>query len=162
MSTLRPARSAESPLLWSLLQRSVRSLAPGHYSAEAIAAWAPATPDHPAWSRRLTGQTTLVVERLGQIAGFISYDHKGHIDLLYTDPDHVRCGMAGTLLRAAEDALRAEAQPRLTTAASRVAMPVFRRHGFEVVREERVHRNGVAISRYAMVKPLPMKPVADG
>lgn len=151
---LRKALAEEAPALHALLRRSVQALAADHYSAEALAAWAPAAIDQQAWAARLAGQSTIVAWRNAAMAGFISYDATGDIDLLYTDPGHARQGVASALLRSAEAALRAQAVEALTTAASRVAMPVFRAQGFTITAEERVRRAGVEIARYRMRKSV--------
>lgn len=148
---IRPYRDADLKPVADLFTASVHELTVREYNATQRMAWAPRPPDLDRWRRRLHTHHTLVAEG-DQLAGFISFEPDGHIDLLYTSPRHTRLGVASALYRHVEALLTAQGVTRLHTEASAVARPFFERHGFHVVRPERVVRRGVTFARYAMEK----------
>jgi putative acetyltransferase len=95
-----------------------------------------------------------VAEEGQDLAGFISYDDDGTIDLVFTAPNYARRGIASTLYHEAEQQLIAKGAKELKTEASVVAKPFFERHGFEVVDEQRVTVRGAQFLRYNMRKDL--------
>jgi putative acetyltransferase len=64
-------------------------------------------------------------------------------------------GVGRTLYGAVEREARAEGLRRIFTEASITARPFFERRGFRVVREQTVVVRGVAMTNFAMEKPLP-------
>ena len=88
----------------------------------------------------------------GRLCGFVSCTGDGHIDLLYTAPEQARRGVASLLLQHAEAHMRACGAAAFHTEASLVAQPFFARHGYVVVEEQFVQRQGVGFRRYAMRK----------
>jgi len=135
-----------------LFTASVHGLPVDHYDAEQREAWAPTLPDLSAWDARLKGLTTLVAEIDGKLAGFISYEPNGHIDLLYTSPASPRIGVASDLLRHAEAELSCTGIDEVFTEASLAARPFFEREGFWVKEEQIVSLRGVQFLRYLMCK----------
>lgn len=150
--TIRPFRDSETESLVSLFTESVHTLATTEYTAEQRAAWAPTDPDMDGWRQRFQECQTLVAEEEGIPLGFISFEPDGHIDLLYTAPDAARQGVASALLGAAVRQLSASGSRTFYTEASLIAAPFFKRHGFEVIEEQRVFRGGVGFRRYRMRK----------
>jgi putative acetyltransferase len=138
----------------SLFTESVHLLAVGAYDAEQRMAWAPQPLRLDFWRERLSHLTTLVAEIGGELAGFISYEDSGHIDLLYTAPAHVRSGIATALYGKVENVLGSLGVDELFTQASLVARPFFERQGFRIVDEQRVVLDSVSLQRYAMRKSL--------
>ncbi len=133
---------------------SIHGLAAPYYSAEQLAAWAPATPDRARWEMRLDQLRTFVAEVDGAMAGFISFADEGYLDFLFTHPDCARRGVATALYEKMETRLRAIGTPEITTHASLAARPFFDRHGFAVTEEEMADCRGVALRRFAMRKAL--------
>ncbi|HET9394756.1 MAG TPA: GNAT family N-acetyltransferase [Nitrospiraceae bacterium] len=149
---IRPYRESDAEVVALLFTDSVHDLASSDYDATQRAAWAPIPPDLNFWRERLDCLQTLVAELDQQLAGFISYERNGHIDLLYTSPAHSRRGIASALYRAAESDLARHGISEIFTEASIVARPFFERFGFHVVEEQCVQRRGVEFRRYAMRK----------
>jgi putative acetyltransferase len=149
---IRPYRESDAEAVALLFTDSVHHLASSEYDASQRAAWAPIPPDLNFWTERLGRLQTLIAEEDRQLAGFISYEQNGHIDLLYTSPAHARRGVASALYRAAESDLARHGISEIFTEASIVAHPFFERFGFHVVEEQCVQRRGVTFRRYAMRK----------
>ena len=97
-----------------------------------------------------------------QLAGFLSYDGQGHIDLLFVDPKSARRGVATCLLGHAETALAAAGVRQLWTEASLTARPFFAGQGFEVTEEQTVALRGEVFRRFQMHKTLTLPPVPGG
>lgn len=151
---IRQYREADAEAVAVLFTESVHRLACSHYDEAQLAAWAPRPPDLRSWSARLSLSKTLVAEVNLQLAGFVSYEQNGHIDLLYVSPEHARRGVASMLYRQAEVALIAGEVAEIFTEASLVARPFFERCGFRVAEEQCVQRRGLAFHRYGMRKSL--------
>lgn len=132
---------------------SVHALAADHYDTSQRAAWAPPSPDLEAWKSRMERQDALVAEdENGAIAGFIAYDRGGHVDLIFTAPEHARKGVATLLYQSAEADLAIRGVTALFTEASITARPFFESQGFRTVKQETVHREAVTLERYVMRK----------
>lgn len=151
---IRNYREGDVEAVASLFTDSVHHLASGHYDANQCLAWAPLPPDLNQWTERLAHLQTLVAEVDMKMAGFISYERNGHIDLLYTSRACSRRGIASALYREAEIELAREGNSELFTEASIVARPFFERMGFDVVDEQCVQLRGSSFRRYAMHKRL--------
>ena len=159
---IRPYSESDLAAVANLFTDSVHHLADKYYDPDQLAAWAPQPPDLSSWAARLASVETLVAELDGKVAGFISYEHNGHIDLLYTSPVEGGRGVASALFRHAEAALAARGVPELFTEASLAARPFFERFGFRVTEEQRVQRHGITLLRYAMRRSLVSKPSLPG
>lgn len=152
--TVRPYGEADFESLVSLFTSSVHILAAPHYDVVQRAAWARQPPDRERWRKRLATLRTLIAEAEHQSAGFVSYDDRGHIDLLYTAPGFQRRGVASLLYLHVERALRSSGVSELFTEASVVAHPFFEHQGFRVVEEQAVDFGGVSFRRYLMCKSI--------
>jgi putative acetyltransferase len=142
------------PSVIEVYTASIRSLAAPFYSAEQIAAWAPATPDVGHWQQRLASLHTIVADCDGVLAGFASYKHDGYLDFLFTHPAFARRGIATRLYLRVESALRSAGSLRVFTHASLAARPFFDRHGFQLDADEWVECRGSYLRRFAMHKQL--------
>lgn len=151
---IRPYHGTDLTSITSVFTHSIHALAVDAYSAEQRAAWAPQPPDLAEWKTRLAGLQTLVADEGDGLLGFISYEHDGHIDLLYTAPGAARRGIASALYDVVEHAISATDVTTLYTEASIVAAPFFASRGFAVVEEQRVMRRGIEFLRFAMTKTL--------
>jgi putative acetyltransferase len=146
---VRPYTMADLGAVVALFTASVHELGATYYSAEQRNAWAPRSPDMAAWALRLAELQTLLLLDESGLAGFVSYEVNGHLDLLYTAPRTARQGVASRLLKQVEQALPGVEQ---FTEASLIAKPFFLRHGFQVTEAQVVVRRGVSFSRFAMHK----------
>lgn len=152
--TLRPARKADASACLEVFRAAVRRGAGDHYSLSQRAAWAPAVIDGKAWETARLWQPTWVADVRGAVVGFCDLRPDGEINMLFVHPDHSRHGIGGSLLDEVERAAREKNMPRLHALASLVALPVFRRRGFEVVREQLVERRGEHLPQVVVEKLL--------
>jgi len=152
--TIRKYRIQDLSPVVRLFTDSVHELTAGAYDETQRYAWASRTPHLDTWRERLESLETLVAEEGSDLAGFISYEKDGHIDLVFTAPNYARRGIASALYHEAEQQLKELGVTELKTEASVVARPFFERHSFEVVDEQRVTVRGAQFLRYLMRKKL--------
>jgi len=149
---MRIRRYVEADLerVTELFTRSVHALGAQRYDEAQRQAWAPAEPDLERFRARFAGMTLLLAEDQDDLLGFVGFEPDGHVDFLYTSPDHARRGVATRLHDEAVAALRELGVTALFTEASEVARPFFERQGYAVVEREVVELRGVALPRHRM------------
>lgn len=152
--TLRAYHAQDLQALVELFSAAVHQLGAADYAQTQRQAWAPAHADMPAWQTRLAGLELLIAEDSRQLAGFIGFTCDGHIDLLFTAPQHARQGVATALYAAAQTRMKAAGATAAFTEASLTARPFFARQGFSVEQAQTVARGAVTLQRFAMRKPL--------
>lgn len=107
------------------------------------------------WEDRLAAADTVVAVKGGAAVGFMSLDPtRGYLDLAFVLPEAMGQGVAAALYAVLEGRARALGLACLTTEASHLAEPFFARHGWRVVRRQRVERHGVMLSNALMEKAL--------
>ncbi|MEP6810665.1 MAG: GNAT family N-acetyltransferase [Chthoniobacterales bacterium] len=138
----------------TLYTASIHEIAAAYYTPVQITAWAPVPPDLERWRARMAALYTIVAEVDGVLAGFASYTLTGYLDLLFTQPDFARRGVATGLYLEVEAILRRGKIAHISTHASLAARPFFDRAGFECDAEELVECRGAHLRRFAMSKKL--------
>jgi len=79
---------------------------------------------------------TFIAELAGRIVAFAQLHPLDHVSLLYTHPEHARCGHARAVYHCLEEEARRGNGGKLETEASRLARPFFESEGFEVMEVE--------------------------
>ena len=152
---IRSYGAQDAPQIARLFYGTVHSVNRQDYSEEQVRAWAPGVPDPEEWHARMAGRRTLVAEEGGEVVGFAELEEDGHLDMIYLRYDAVGRGVGSRLYGAVEREARARGIGRIFTEASTTARPFFERRGFRLVREQTVVVRGVAMTNFAMEKPLP-------
>lgn len=151
--TIRPAGLADAEALCALHKAAVRRLCLGAYTSEEIEAWL-AEREPAGFRQAMTdgGETMLVAERDGAVAGFASI--KGTVLFaLYVDPARGR-GAGRLLLAAVEDEVRRRGAAVLSLQATLNAVPFYRKHGFMRQDRSTVRRGGRDLAVLDMIKVL--------
>jgi len=151
---VRPCASVDLDALIALFQSSVRIVARRDYTLEQVLAWAPDATDRERWAVRLAASSTWVAAFGERLAGFISLEPEGYLDMLYVDPDFQGRGVAGRLLHRLEASAKARGLARLFTEASITARPFFEHRGFRIVEAQTVIRRGQRLANYRMERHL--------
>ncbi|MDM8350662.1 GNAT family N-acetyltransferase [Pseudomonas sp. sp1636] len=151
---LRDYRPSDLDAVVALFKAAVHRLSAAQYDAAQRQAWAPEEADRQAWQARLADLQVRVAEHRGRLAGFIGFTANGHIDLLFSSPQHARQGVATALYLEAEGRLKAAGISSIFTEASLTVRPFFERQGFSVEQAQTVVRGAVTLPRLAMRKPL--------
>lgn len=151
---IRDFRDDDSAAAACLFYDTVRGAAGPAYDGQQRAAWAPKVPDTDEWRERLRSATTLVAEDSEGLAGFLSLDDTGYLDLAYVREDRIGTGVAKALYDALLPRARAAGLSQLCTDASVMARRFFERQGWVVVREQHPVRRGVQLTNFRMQKVL--------
>ncbi|MEX5726846.1 putative acetyltransferase [Rhodovulum iodosum] len=147
---LRAARPGDGPACHAVFHAAVHQGAAAFYSAEERAAWAPTADAPPDWEAQLLSGLTLIAERRGRIAGFMTMGADGHIDFAYVAPRFMGRGVSDALCGALESRARAAGLSLLTTEASHLARSFFLRRGWRETARQTVIRRGVALMNFRM------------
>ena len=154
MYTIRLYKQEDCNEVVSLFYNTVHSVNKKDYTEEQLNAWAPADLDFERWNRVLSQNYTIIVEKEGVITGFGDVDATGYFDHLFVHKDYQGKGIATLIKDEIEKySLNAKMQ-RITVAASITAKPFFEKHGYTVIKEQRVERNGQVLTNYFMEKLL--------
>lgn len=139
----------DSSYLTKILYLAVHNISTDIYTREQQNAWAPIS----ILEQNLNLTKTWVCLIDDTIAGFIDFIlSKGHINYLYTHPNYQRKGIASLLYERVEaEAIRLQIE-KLTTDASKVALPFFLHKGFTLERENIVERKGVEMINFTVSK----------
>jgi putative acetyltransferase len=152
--TIRRFRNEDALSTAQLFFDSVRVGTGQHYNERERLAWAAETPTTCAWLKRLSSQAVFVAEANGAIAGFMTLTEKGCIDLAYVAPHLMRKGIGGALYESVEAEAFSRGVECLWTEASHLARGFFEKHGWSILEEQSVVRNGVKLTNYLMEKGL--------
>lgn len=154
MIRIRQFRPDDAAALRVIFEQAVLQGSAGFYDEVQRKAWAEAPNASPAWTTRLGDQITVVAERDGGLAGFMTLGHDGHLDLAFVRPDCMGTGLAASL----HDRLLAIAMEkglsRLTTEASHLARRFFLKQGWVEQAEQTVWIGDVQLTNFRMEKPV--------
>lgn len=152
--TIRPFRAEDAQAAAELFFDTVRNAAGPAYDEKQREAWAPASRDIDKWQARLVGMTTLIAEDEKGIAGFMTLEPDGHIDLAYVRADAIGRGVAKALYDVIEGQAARLGIPRLYSEASETAKVFFARQDWSMIAPQTVSPNGVPMTNYRMEKHL--------
>jgi putative acetyltransferase len=153
---VRPFRPDDAPFLARIFHSAVHRIGRHHYSAEQIAAWAPALPPQETFLRRgRDGRLLLVaVDDLDRPLAYGDLEADGHIDHLYCRPDMAGTGVASFLYDRIEAAAAERGLGRLFVEASEPARRFFLKKGFVLLRRRDFELGNVPIHNFEMEKQL--------
>lgn len=151
---IRTFRPADTPELIDLFREAVHTINIQHYSAEQVAAWAPAEIDLQQWQKSLSNNKAFVAQIDAKIVGFADMTPEGHLDRLYVHKDYQGRWISLNLFRAIEKAARQLGLAKITTDCSITAKKPAERIGFVVMKEQTVEKGGQTFINYAMEKLL--------
>jgi putative acetyltransferase len=148
---IRDYRSADAEVLWNIFFEAVRKTAIADYTAEQVAAWAPAEHDPAAWAERLARMAPLVAWRDARALGYAGLEADGHIDHFFVAPP-ARRGVGSVLMRAILARAAERGIAELFSEVSITARPFFERFGFVVEAPQQVTVRGVVFDNFRMRK----------
>jgi putative acetyltransferase len=155
-AAIRSYRPADAAALSEIFVRSIRGLAPRHYSPEQVVAWAgqAAAPDE---NHAKCSDGRLVLVAAGESdepLAYIDLEMDGHIDMLFCLPETAGKGLVSALYNELERRAKALNIARLYVEASEGACDFFARKGFALLNRHDFEVDGVAIHNYNMEKLL--------
>lgn len=126
-----------------LIYHSVHTICCRDYTKKELDAWAPEKFDVIKFRENLSGCLNLAALDAKRIVGFISMEHSGYINRLYTHKDYQRRGIAAALLCRAEDWAVQNDIRELSLDSSKTAVGFYLKMGFE--------NKGVSVMRHGDV-----------
>lgn len=136
----------------AVFQCAVRGIASKDYDQQQILAWSQV--DRQRWQQRLNDSEVWLAEIDRRIVGIISLEAVGHLDLLFTDAEYQRRGVATALYSTLEQWARENGVTSMVTEASITAKPFFIHQGFDVIAQQLVQVRGQAFINFKMQKML--------
>lgn len=133
-----------------LFHGAVHAIPTSVYSKKELEAWAPSPPDYNHWKERLATKKPVVALKNNIIIGFIELESNGHIDCLYVHKNYQGSGVASSLLRYVQAAAHEKGITKLYVEASKVAMPLFKKHGFKLGNTNIVNLRGQSLTNCYM------------
>ncbi len=130
----------------------MRGIASKDYDQQQILSWSQV--DRQRWQQRLNDSEVWLAEIDRRIVGIISLEAVGHLDLLFTDAEYQRRGVATALYSTLEQWARENGVTSMVTEASITAKPFFIHQGFDVIAQQLVQVRGQAFINYQMQKVL--------
>ena len=137
--------------LVKLFYHTVHTINAKDYSQEQLNVWATDKIDLEVWNKSLSEHYTVVAVENNIIVGFGDIDKSGYLDRLFVHRDYQRRGIATAICNELERAVKVD---KIITYASITAKPFFEQRGFNVVKEQQVERNGIALTNYVMEKQI--------
>ncbi|EAR09934.1 GNAT family N-acetyltransferase [Reinekea blandensis] len=149
---VRNAEITDAPTLADIFYRSVHAISDTLYSPEQKKAWAPEPNDDTKyrWQQRIVDQKPFVAVLGDQIAGFVTLEPSGLIDLLFVDPACQQKGVARELYEQVLAEANAFGLTQLSVDASDAARPFFEARGFEAKARQTIERRGVTLNNTHM------------
>jgi putative acetyltransferase len=153
---IRSYQESDCVEITDLFHGSVHSIDNSAYSKEELEAWSPTPPDYGFWKQRLEIKQPFVACENNIIIGFIELEPDGHIDCLYVHKHHQGLGVANGLLQHTLIVAIERGISYLYVEASKVAVPLFKKYGFNLQQSNKVKLRGELLTNYSM--SLTLKP----
>lgn len=153
---IRNFRPGDEPALRALFHAAVHGLAAKHYTADQLAAWAPAQHDATLWAQHMQAIQPFIAQASdgATMAGFSDLQPNGLIHLFFVAPAFAGQGVARALMAHIHAQAAARGIPRLHAHVSLTAEPFFAAMGFVVQERQEVQRAGVVLRNARMDKTL--------
>lgn len=153
-TTIRPLTIADGTAAAQVFFDAVHAGTADVYTKKQRNAWAGCTPNPDGWRNHFLGVQGYVAEVGDHMAGFMTIDQNGYIDLAFVRPDVMGRGVGRSLYQTVEAHARSQKMPQLTTEASLKAKPFFERMGWRVLCRQTVVKRTVPLTNFKMFKNL--------
>lgn len=152
---IRSYQIGDAAALWQVFHSAVHQLTVADYNEQQRLAWAPDTPDMPAWSARMQAlQPFVAIDEQGQVLAYADLQDSGYIDHFFVAASASGTGAGRLLMHYIESQARQCGLTQLSADVSLSAQGFFRHFGFEIVRQQNPAVRGVSLSNAHMVKKL--------
>ncbi len=151
---IRRFRSGDETALRQLFFETIRTVNRKDYTEEQVRAWAPEDHGQQHWLERIRKLNPFVCEVDGEVAGYADLQPDGYIDHFFVSRHYQRQGVGGALFACIEREAFELALDELSADVSITARPFFEHFGFEVVQQQQVTIDDVALENFRMVRRL--------
>lgn len=122
------------------------------YTPEQCEAWAPTPIPYEIWQYRCEIKRPFLYKVDGKVVGFLEFDPDGHIDCHYVHPDFQRRGIGAALLEHVLSFSRVLAFEKYYVEASLLAVGLYEKYGFHIIKKQSVKRRGEELVNFQMEK----------
>lgn len=145
---IRKYQSSDCKSLADLFYHTVHTINAKDYTKEQLKVWATGEVDLEKWNQSLQEHFSVVAVENKNILGFGDIDRTGYLDRLYVHGDYQGKGIATAICNQLEQAI----QGNIITHASITAKPFFEKRGYQVIKEQKVERQGIFLTNFVMEK----------
>lgn len=161
--TVREYNPEDVQSLANIYYNTIHQVNIQHYAQEQVDVWAPRTSlETGGWSKKFLRTTPFVAVAEDQVVGFAEFEPNGHIDCFFSHHDWMGRGVGMALMKKIHEEAQREGIVRLFSEVSITARPFFERHGFVVVGNSPMVREGVSLAGYKMEKLLGLREELNG
>lgn len=154
---IRKYRQSDCREVTELFYNTVHTVNAKDYTKEELDVWATGREDLKKWNQILQDHFTVVAVDRKIITGFGDIDRTGYLDHLFVHAGYQGKGIATAICDQLENAV----QGTIVTHASVTARPFFEGRGYEVIKEQRVERQGIFLTNFVMLKNLCLPGTGD-
>ena len=151
---IRKYKSTDCAEIAELFYNTVHEINANDYTKQQLDIWATGDVDLSVWDKSFLEHNTLVAEENNIIVGFGDMDNNGYLDRLFVHKDYQGKGIATSIIIELERQSKIHGISIFSTRASITAKPFLEKHGYHVVSENKVIRNGVELINFIMEKHL--------
>lgn len=148
--TIRAYCETDSEQLSVLIHDSVRLGAAGRYTYRQLEAWSPSPRPPAELHARLAPQTVWIAEDSQGLAGMMSLESDGNIDMAFVHPRVQGQGVGALLLDTLTGHARSAGLATLRTDASHLFRDFLEQRGWALVASQQVERYGVKLTNHRM------------
>lgn len=145
---IRKYQSSDCKALADLFYHTVHTVNAKDYTKEQLQVWATGQVDLENWDQSLQEHFSVVAVENEKILGFGDIDRTGYLDRLYVHGDYQGKGIATAICNQLEQAI----QGNIITHTSITAKPFFEKRGYQVIKEQKVERQGIFLTNFVMEK----------
>lgn len=146
---LREYQPSDCKQLAELFYQTVHSVNAKDYTQEQLDVWATGRVDLQEWNLSFLKHKTIVAIENDEIVGFGDIDDSGYLDRLFVHKDYQGIGVASAICNELESSIN---EKTITVHASITAKPFFQQRGYQIVKKQKVIRQGITLTNYAMKK----------
>jgi len=153
-TVIRNLQQDDGPIAAEIFFDAVRNGTNTYYSQREREAWSGPAPDPAHWTRLLTALGGYVAEVGREPVGFMTLSSTAVIDFAFVKSSAAGQGIGQRLYDHIEKTARTAQHQELQAQVSLAARPFFERNGWRVIKQERVERRGIPLTRFRMCKAL--------
>lgn len=154
MFLFQQATMADESTLRQIFKDSILGISASYYSSSQLSQWAAVANNEAYWLNLVKTQYCVIGLYKNIPAGYASLTENGFVDHLYVSTPFQRRGLGSALLQQIEIHAKRLNITQLETDASLVAAPVFKKMGYQIVKEYTKLFNGESYHNSILIKLL--------
>ncbi len=150
---VRAYDSSDAQDLANIYYNTIHKINAKDYNKKQIDTWAPeASLEVEKWSKKFERTNPLVAVVDGKVVGFVEFELNGHIDCFYCHHEWIGVGVGSALMKAIYEVANHHNISLIFAEVSITARPFFEKHGFKVLKEQKVFLGEIEFTNFKMEK----------